>query len=229
METIITRSYSSKLIEKDAEFLVNQHSENLMDYSQTLTKRFFDIFVVSFFLLFFGSWLFVIIAIFIRFDSPGPIFFIQLRHGQDNVPFYCLKFRSMQYKPVSQFKQASKDDPRITKVGRILRKTSLDELPQMINVLMGEMSLVGPRPHAIMMNSEYSHKIEHFMCRHFVKPGITGLAQAKGFRGEIRSYYDINCRLKYDLFYIKNWSLFIDFKIIFLTLKGLIFNNQNAY
>ncbi len=229
METLTSRLNTSGLLAKDTEFLVNRYSENLLDNSQTLIKRISDIFLVSLFLFFIGSWLFAIIAICIKLESKGPVIFRQLRHGQDNVPFFCLKFRSMYYNPTGQFKLVSKNDSRITRVGRILRKTSLDELPQLINVLIGEMSLVGPRPHAIVMNSDYSQKIEHFMCRHCVKPGITGLAQSKGFRGEIRNNYDINCRLKYDLFYIKNWNLYFDFKIIYLTVICMISNNDNAY
>jgi putative colanic acid biosynthesis UDP-glucose lipid carrier transferase len=135
----------------------------------------------------------------------------------------------MRYDPKGHFKQASKDDPRITLVGLFLRRTSLDELPQLFNVLIGHMSLVGPRPHAIIMNREYAEKIEYFMCRHVVKPGITGLAQAKGFRGEIRDTHDINSRLKLDLLYIKNWSLMFDFKIILWTIKCLLVKNDNAY
>ncbi len=229
MSTIISKLNNISVSSKDAEFIVTRYSVNLLDTSQTLTKRIFDIVLVSLFLIFIGSWLFALIAICIRLESKGPVIFKQLRHGQNNIPFYCLKFRSMKYNPKGHFKQASKGDPRITKVGSFLRRTSLDELPQLLNVLVGHMSLVGPRPHAIIMNRDYAEKIEHFMCRHIVKPGITGLAQAKGFRGEIRDTYDINSRLKFDLFYIKNWSLLFDFKIIILTIKCLVINNDNAY
>ncbi|GAA0880369.1 hypothetical protein GCM10009119_33390 [Algoriphagus jejuensis] len=135
----------------------------------------------------------------------------------------------MKFDPTTKFYQAQRNDPRITRVGYYLRATSMDELPQIFNILLGEMSIVGPRPHAIPMNRVYSEKIPWFMCRHVVKPGITGLAQAKGFRGEIRTQRDINCRLTYDLFYIKNWSLLFDFRIILMTIKCLLFNNKNAY
>ena len=213
----------------NTEFILNRYSVNLLDGSQTLTKRIFDVFFASLFLILVASWLFPIIALAIILESKGPVFYKQLRHGQNNVPFYCLKFRSMKYNPDGHFKQASKGDPRITIVGKFLRKTSLDELPQLINVIMGEMSIVGPRPHAIVMNKEFSDKIENFMCRHMVMPGITGMAQAKGFRGEINDEFDMNARLRFDLFYIKNWSLALDFKIILLTIYSLIFKNDNAY
>jgi putative colanic acid biosynthesis UDP-glucose lipid carrier transferase len=229
MSTIISKIINLSVSSKDAEFIVSRYSVNLLDTTQTLTKRVFDIVLVSLFLIFIGSWLFALIAICIRLETKGPVIFKQLRHGENNIPFYCLKFRSMRYNPKGHFKQASKDDPRITLVGSFLRITSLDELPQLFNVLIGHMSLVGPRPHAIIMNREYAEKIEYFMCRHVVKPGITGLAQAKGFRGEIRDTHDINSRLKLDLLYIKNWSLMFDFKIILWTIKCLLVKNDNAY
>jgi putative colanic acid biosysnthesis UDP-glucose lipid carrier transferase len=211
------------------EFIVNNYSVNLFDSSQLRTKRVFDILLSSAFLLFVGIWLFPIIAILIKLESKGPVFYQQLRHGQSNVPFTCYKFRSMKYNPSGHFKQASKGDPRITRLGAFLRKTSLDELPQLINVLLGDMTLVGPRPHAIVMNKEFSERIENFMYRHTVKPGITGLAQAKGFRGEILNSHDMNSRLRLDLFYIKKWSLALDFAIIYWTLHSMIFKNDNAY
>lgn len=211
------------------EFVPIKHSVNLLNNTQLRTKRIMDIFLSGIFLILIGFWLFPLIALIIRLDSKGPIFFKQLRHGQNNVPFECIKFRSMKYNPTGHFKQASKGDSRITKVGIILRKTSLDELPQLINVFKGEMSLVGPRPHAIVMNKEYAERIEHFMFRHTVKPGITGLAQAKGFRGEINTFRDMNARLQYDFFYIKKWSLLMDFKILLWTIHCLIYKNDNAY
>lgn len=213
----------------NSDFIVNRFSVNLFDRSQLLTKRIFDLMVAGLFLILIGSWLFAVIAILIKLDSKGPVFYRQSRHGRNNVPFTCLKFRSMQYNPNGHFKQASKGDPRITKVGELLRKTSLDELPQLFNVIMGHMSLVGPRPHAMVMNRDYSEKIELFMYRHMVKPGITGLAQAKGFRGEIQSDADINSRLRYDLFYIKNWRLSFDLAIMYWTLHSMVFNNDKAY
>ncbi|MBW3468299.1 sugar transferase [Arthrospiribacter ruber] len=229
MASTISKLHNISSFAIDSDFILNRYSVNLLDSSMTLTKRVFDVISASLFLLLIASWLFPIIAIMIRLESKGPIFYKQLRHGQNNIPFYCLKFRSMKYNPAGHFKQACKGDPRITKVGKFLRKTSLDELPQLINVVLGEMTIVGPRPHAVVMNKEFSEKIENFMYRHMVKPGITGLAQAKGFRGEINDKFDMNARLRYDLFYIKNWSLAFDFKIIFLTIYSILFENDNAY
>lgn len=212
-----------------SDFILHRYSVNLLDSSQVIAKRMFEIFLVSMFLILVASWLFPIIALIIKLDSKGPVFYKQLRHGQNNVPFYCLKFRSMKFEPESQFKQACKGDSRVTRVGAFLRKSSLDELPQLLNVLVGEMAIVGPRPHAIPMNREFAEKIENFMFRHMVKPGITGLAQAKGYRGEINDSFDMNARLRYDLFYIKNWSFLFDIKIILWTFQSLIVKNENAY
>lgn len=204
-------------------------SLNLTDPSQLILKRGFDIFLSLLTLFLICSWIFPIIALFIKVTSAGPVVFKQLRHGKDNVPFYCYKFRTMRVNDEADTKQATKGDPRITKVGSILRKTSLDELPQIMNVLFGDMSIVGPRPHAMPMNVKFSEDIDNFMCRHAVKPGITGLAQSRGYRGETRDFHDINSRCKLDLFYIKNWSLLLDVKIIVWTVGTLMLKNSNAY
>jgi putative colanic acid biosynthesis UDP-glucose lipid carrier transferase len=229
MATTISKLNNIENFSVSADFIFNKYSVNLLDSSQITAKRIFEILAVSFFLLLIASWLFPIIALFIKMESKGPIFYKQLRHGQNNVPFYCLKFRSMKFELDDNFKQATKGDARVTKVGAFLRKSSLDELPQLLNVLIGEMAIVGPRPHAIPMNKEFAEKIENFMCRHMVKPGITGLAQSKGYRGEINDSFDMNARLRYDLFYIKNWSFFLDIKIILWTFKSLIFKSEKAY
>lgn len=229
MSTTISKLNQVNNFSFSSDFILNRYSINLLDSYQVFAKRIFEILLVSVFLILIASWLFPIIAMLIRMDSKGPVFYKQLRHGQNNVPFYCLKFRSMKFDPNSNFKQASKGDSRVTRVGSFLRKSSLDELPQLLNVLMGEMAIVGPRPHAIPMNREFAEKIENFMFRHMVKPGITGLAQAKGLRGEINDAFDMNARLRYDLFYIKNWSFLFDIKIILLTFYSLIFKNDNAY
>lgn len=214
---------------EEKDFIINSYSLNYLDTIQVNSKRFTDLLLCGLFLLTIGWWLFIIIAVCISLESSGPVIFRQLRHGRNNRPFYCYKFRTMKFDPSRKFYQAQKNDPRITRVGRFLRATSLDELPQIFNVLLGEMSIVGPRPHALPMNRQYSEKIQRFMCRHMVKPGITGLAQAKGFRGEIKDEKDIHFRLAYDLFYIKKWSLWFDFGIIIMTLKCLLYNNDNAY
>jgi len=128
-----------------------------------------------------------------------------------------------------EFKQATKNDARVTRIGRFLRKTSLDEFPQFINVLKGQMSIIGPRPHPIKLNEEFSPKIEKFMARHYIKPGITGLAQAKGYRGETRTDHSMRGRVKLDRFYIENWSFLLDIKIVFATLASILKNDQQAY
>ena len=135
----------------------------------------------------------------------------------------------MTHDKYADFRQATKNDNRITKIGSILRKTSIDELPQFINVFLGDMSVVGPRPHPIKLNEEFQPKIDRFWQRHAVKPGITGLAQAKGFRGETAELSDMSGRVKLDRFYVKNWSLILDFKIIALTAFAIIKGDQNAY
>jgi putative colanic acid biosysnthesis UDP-glucose lipid carrier transferase len=229
METLISSPSSTKVFKTESDLAIKRYSENLLVSSQILSKRALDIFISSLFLALVGIWLFPLIAILIKLDSKGPVFYKQLRDGQYNSRFLCLKFRTMVYFPEDNFKQAVKHDPRITKIGAFLRKTSLDELPQLFNVLSGEMTLVGPRPHAVEMNLDCREKYENYMLRHLVKPGITGLAQSKGFRGEIKSEFDMKSRLRFDLFYIEKWSLELDIKIIFITIHSLLFKNENAY
>ncbi|MFD2035445.1 sugar transferase [Belliella marina] len=192
-------------------------------------KRFLDLLIVTLFMCTIGFWLFPIMAILIKLDSSGPVFFKQLRHGKNNKPFYCYKFRSMVVNQVADTKQATKDDPRITKVGRVIRKTSIDELPQLINVFLGEMSIVGPRPHPLKLNQEFSTKIDGFMNRHLSKPGLTGLAQARGFRGETAEFHQMYSRYKLDLLYLKKWSPLLDLKIIWMTAHSLVTKRDNAY
>lgn len=172
----------------------------------------------------------VIIAIGIKLTSPGPILFKQKRHGWDRKIINIYKFRTMQIhnEEEGNVTQARKDDPRITKFGAFLRRTSLDELPQLYNVLQGRMSLVGPRPHAVEHNEIYKDKVDRYMLRHMVKPGITGWAQVNGFRGETDTLDKMKRRIEYDLYYIENWSLWFDIKILFLTfINGFI--HKNAY
>lgn len=205
------------------------HFSLLTDSFKLVMKRNFDLTFAVFALLIICIWLFPLIALAIKFSSKGPVFFKQLRHGKDNVPFYCLKFRTMVLNKEADIRQASKNDDRITNVGRILRKTSLDELPQIINVIRGEMSIVGPRPQAVPMNEAFAREIENFMFRHTVKPGITGLAQSKGFRGEMKNFYDLHSRYKLDVFYVRNWCIYFDAKIIVMTMGSLWFKNDKAY
>ncbi|MAE86041.1 MAG: undecaprenyl-phosphate glucose phosphotransferase [Flammeovirgaceae bacterium] len=196
--------------------------------NQTL-KRAFDILFSGFVMLTILSWLIPIIGMLIKIESPGPVFFRQHRNGLNNKKFLIFKFRTMVVHKDTVVKQATKSDSRITKIGAILRKTSIDELPQFLNVFLGNMSVVGPRPHAVEHNEEYSKKIDRFIQRHAVRPGITGLAQAKGFRGETITFNDISGRVRLDRFYVKNWSLLLDIKIILLTIISILKGSENAY
>ena len=194
-----------------------------------LLKRTFDIvfsLVVIFGLL---IWIAPLLAIVITLESRGPVFFVQRRTGFDNNDFRCYKFRSMAMNPAADVLQAGKNDMRVTRIGRFIRRTSIDELPQFYNVLFGNMSVVGPRPHMISHTDEYANKVDKYMLRHFVKPGITGLAQVRGYRGEIEKDSDIQGRIKFDIFYIENWSFFLDMKIIVQTILNAITGEEKAY
>ncbi|WP_379691723.1 undecaprenyl-phosphate glucose phosphotransferase [Flavobacterium paronense] len=191
-------------------------------------KRAFDILFSLFVIIFLLSWLIPLLALLIKLESKGPVFFKQGRPGMDEEEFHCYKFRSMQVNGFTE-KEASKNDPRVTKMGRFMRKTSMDELPQFFNVILGDMSVVGPRPHLWSQNKAYASKIKKYMVRHYVKPGITGLAQVKGFRGEIETEEDMVNRIKLDVFYIENWSLIMDIKIIFQTVFNIFKGEDKAY
>lgn len=192
-------------------------------------KRSFDIVLSILVIVGILSWLTPILAVLITLESKGPIFFKQKRNGLDYKEFYCYKYRSMRPNPMAHLHQISKNDPRVTKVGRILRKTSMDELPQFINVLKGDMSVVGPRPHMVSHTHMYAERIDKFMVRHFIKPGITGLAQVSGYRGEVEDDNHIINRVKYDIFYLENWSLFLDLKIVFQTIYNAVRGEEKAY
>ena len=192
-------------------------------------KRSFDIILSIIVLVGLLSWLTPILAILIKLDSKGTVFFKQKRNGLDYHEFYCYKFRSMRPNEKADLEQVSKNDERITRVGKFLRKTSMDELPQFINVLKGDMSVVGPRPHMVSHTHMYAERIDKFMVRHFIKPGITGLAQVSGYRGEVENDDDIVNRVKFDIFYVENWSLFLDIKIIFTTAYKAIMGDEKAY
>ncbi len=192
-------------------------------------KRLFDILFSSFIIIFVLSWLTPILAILIKLESKGPVFFKQSRNGFNYEEFDCYKFRSMRPNKKANLHQATKGDQRITKIGAFLRKTSIDELPQFFNVLFGNMSVVGPRPHMVSHTNMYAQRVDKFMVRHFVKPGITGLAQISGFRGEIEKEKDIINRVKYDIFYIENWSLLLDLKIMFQTFINALKGEEKAY
>lgn len=192
-------------------------------------KRSFDIIFSLIIILGLLSWLTPILAILITLESKGPVFFRQTRNGIDNREFYCYKFRSMAPNKNADHVQATKNDMRITKIGKFIRKTSIDELPQFYNVLFGTMSVVGPRPHMVKHTNEYALSVDKYMVRHFVKPGITGLAQVRGYRGEVEAESDIQNRIKFDIFYIENWSLFLDLKIIVQTVLNAFKGEAKAY
>jgi putative colanic acid biosynthesis UDP-glucose lipid carrier transferase len=203
--------------------------EPLEDSSQRIKKRLLDIVVSVLVIVFVLSWLLPLLALLIYLESPGPIFFRQLRSGRNNKAFNCLKFRSMKVNNESNLKQASKNDNRITRVGRFIRKTSLDEFPQFFNVLKGEMSLVGPRPHMLKHTDDYSQLLEQYMVRHFAKPGITGWAQVNGYRGETKELDQMKGRVEHDIWYLENWSLWLDVKILILTAYNIFRGEKNAF
>ncbi|TDN40068.1 exopolysaccharide biosynthesis polyprenyl glycosylphosphotransferase [Hymenobacter sp. UV11] len=194
-----------------------------------IRKRVFDFLFASLVIIFLLSWLVLIIALLIKLESKGPVFFKQLRTGKNGLPFYCLKFRSMRISADADLKQASKGDSRITKVGAFLRKSSMDELPQFFNVLKGEMSVVGPRPHMLSHTEYYSKAIDNFMERHIIMPGITGLAQVSGYRGETKEVESMAKRVDADIKYVYNWSFLLDVKIVLLTVSQTFKSDENAF
>jgi putative colanic acid biosysnthesis UDP-glucose lipid carrier transferase len=208
--------------------IITLREEPLQDEVNRLLKRAFDVVFSLFVIVFFYTWMFPLLIAIIKLTDKGPIFFKQLRSGLDNDHFYCYKFRTMQVNEVSDTKQAEKNDSRITKIGSFLRKNSLDEFPQFINVLKGEMSVVGPRPHMIKHTQEYSKLIDSYMVRQLVKPGITGAAQVNGYRGQTKHVEDMEGRVNYDVWYIENWSLLLDVKLIFKTINNLFKVDVNA-
>lgn len=202
--------------------------EPLENIRNAAFKRVFDIFFSLFVIVFVLSWLIPILGLMIKLESKGPVFFRQRRSGRSNQPFYCLKFRSMTVNKEADALQATKGDARITKLGAFMRKTSLDELPQFFNVLVGNMSVVGPRPHMLKHTEEYAILIDKFMVRHFLKPGITGWAQVTGLRGETRTTEDMERRVEADVYYLEHWSMLLDMKIIFLTVWNIFKGDEKA-
>lgn len=191
-------------------------------------KRLFD-FVVSSIMLVLSPLVLIPVGIAIKMSSPGPLFFKQRRTGLRGKAFTCYKFRTMRVNSQSDTVQATKDDPRKTKVGDFLRKTSIDELPQFFNVWRGEMSIVGPRPHMEQQTYTYSELIDKYMLRHVIKPGVTGWAQVNGFRGPTDELWKMEKRVEYDVWYTENWNFFLDLKIIVLTVVNAIRGEQNAF
>jgi putative colanic acid biosynthesis UDP-glucose lipid carrier transferase len=199
------------------------------DLGNRAKKRALDLIVSSFVIIFILSWLVPILGILILIESKGPIFFSQMRTGRNDKPFYCLKFRSMRVNKTSEHIQATKNDTRVTKIGYFIRKTSLDEFPQFLNVFLGDMSIVGPRPHMIKHTSDFSKMVKHYMVRQFLKPGITGWAQINSFRGEITHPNQLKLRIQSDLWYLENWNIWLDIRIIFLTFYQVFIGDKNAY
>ncbi len=204
------------------------HCEPLIKPVNRIIKRVFDI-LGSLFVCIFLLPITAVVGIIIKLQSPGPIFFRQGRTGLDGTTFYCYKFRSMHVNKDSDNVQATKDDPRKFPFGNFMRKANIDELPQFFNVLRGEMSIVGPRPHMLHHTEVYGKLIDKYMVRHFCKPGITGWAQVTGFRGETQELWQMEERVKRDIWYIENWSLWLDFRIIWMTTKSVFIHDKNAY
>jgi len=202
--------------------------EPLQSLRNRLLKRSFDLIFSLLVILLIFPWFIPLIGILIRINSKGPVFFTQARSGLNNKVFRMWKFRTMVVNVDSDVVQATRSDRRITSVGRFLRKTNLDEFPQFFNVLKGDMSVIGPRPHMLRHTDEYSKIIDKFMVRHFVKPGLTGWAQVTGFRGETGEPDLMAQRVERDVWYIENWTILLDFRIIFMTLRNMIFGDPNA-
>lgn len=199
-----------------------------------LYKRVFDIVFSALIITLVLSWLIPIVALIIKLTSKGPVFFKQERWGLNNKPIICYKFRSMRVDSKDldengKYQQATKDDPRVTGIGRIIRKTNIDELPQFINVLLGSMSVVGPRPHPVPLNMLSKDIIDNYMLRHWVKPGITGWAQVNGYRGETLQSHLMKKRVEFDVWYIENWTFWLDLQIIVQTLVNMVKGEKNAY
>ncbi|NQX39678.1 putative colanic acid biosysnthesis UDP-glucose lipid carrier transferase [Pedobacter steynii] len=209
--------------------VISLRTEPLESVSNRFKKRAFDIIFSLGVIIFLMSWLYPLIAILIKLQSKGPVLFKQQRSGRNDEPFWCYKFRSMKVNNDSDKKQATKDDNRITPIGKFLRKSSLDELPQFFNVLLGNMSVVGPRPHMLSHTEEYRAIINQFMVRHFLKPGITGWAQVNGFRGETKEDGAMQKRVQHDIWYLENWTAMLEVKIVFMTVINMIKGEDNAY
>lgn len=201
----------------------------LSDVGNRLLKRAFDIVFSLCFLCTLFPFILLIVTVVTKMTMPGPVFFRQKRNGLNDKEFYCYKFRSMRVNADADRVQATKDDPRKTKWGNIMRKTNIDELPQFINVLKGDMSVVGPRPHMLKHTEEYSKLINRYMVRHFVKPGITGWSQVTGYRGETRELKEMEGRIRGDIWYLEQWSFSLDLYIIFKTVANAIHGEKNAY
>ena len=203
--------------------------EPLESLENRIIKRAFDVVCSGLFLITVFPFVYIFFGIAIKLSSPGPVFFKQKRSGEDGREFWCYKFRSLKVNAQCDTLQATENDPRKTRIGEIMRKTSVDELPQFINVLKGDMSIVGPRPHMLKHTEEYSNLINKFMVRHFVKPGITGWAQVTGFRGETKELWQMEGRVQRDIWYIEHWTFLLDLYIMYKTVYNAIHGEKEAY
>ena len=194
-----------------------------------IIKRAFDLVVSAVVLCTLFPFICLIVGLIIKLTSPGPIFFVQKRTGKDGKDFNCYKFRSMKVNKEANEMQATVNDPRKTPFGNFIRNTSIDEIPQFINVFLGDMSLIGPRPHMVKHTETYSKLIANYMDRHAVKPGITGWAQVTGLRGETQELFQMENRVKADIWYIENWSFLLDMKILTKTFLTILLGDKNAY
>lgn len=220
---------NTELVNYDMIPVIEVHQGPLGRFYNRWVKRVFDLSMSVLVMLSILSWLIPLLYLLQRVTGGGRLFFIQKRSGLDNKTFSCIKFTSMVDSPDANLKQASLQDPRITPLGRFLRKTNLDELPQFINVFLNQMSIVGPRPHMLAHTDRYKLLAEKFMLRQMVKPGITGLAQVRGFRGEIKSQEDLDMRIHFDLVYIEHWTFWMDIKIMLLTIINMIKGDKKAF
>lgn len=209
--------------------ILSLRSEPLQDVAGKIKKRLFDIVFSLMVILLLLSWLLPILAILIKLDSKGPVFFVQMRSGKNNQAFRCYKFRSLRVNKEADTMQVTKNDARFTRLGKFLRKTNIDELPQFFNTLIGDMSVVGPRPHMLKHTELYSGLLNQYMVRHFLKPGITGWAQVNGFRGETKNVSQMQQRVEHDIWYIENWSLWLDFRVIIMTIYNGFKGEKNAF
>lgn len=209
--------------------ILKLRNENMSRLGNKFVKRAFDIVFSSLFLCTIFPFVLIIVTIVTKITMPGPIFFRQKRNGLNDKEFYCLKFRSMKVNADADKLQATKDDPRKTKWGNIMRKTNIDELPQFINVFIGDMSVVGPRPHMLKHTKEYSKLIDKYMVRHLVKPGVTGWSQVIGYRGETKELNEMAGRIRGDIWYIEHWSFWLDIYIIYKTIANVFKGEEKAY
>lgn len=205
------------------------YREPLSKVGNRLIKRLFDVCFSFLFLVTLFPFILIVVSIITKLTMPGPIFFRQLRSGINGKEFYCLKFRSMKVNDQADTLQATKDDPRKTKWGNIMRKTNIDEFPQFINVLLGQMSVVGPRPHMVKQTEDYSKVINEYMVRHYMKPGITGWSQVTGYRGETKELSQMEKRVDHDIWYMEHWSFGLDLYIIYKTIANVFLGDKNAY